>query len=410
MSERGAIFHRAKAYTDLARWHAIAADLRRTDPVHRVVTEDFDPFWAVTRHADILEIERQPDRFLNTRDVVLLPVAERERQRRSGVDVKTLVHMDGTEHGAYRAITNEWFKPAALRRRVEANLDALARRFVDRMAEMGGRCDFVRDIALFYPLHVIMTILGVPEADEPLMLQLTQQLFGNEDREFGGDNRERAKFKALMTFAQYFAAMTADRRARPTDDIASTIANGRIDGEALGDLETASYYVIIATAGHDTTSSALSGGFEALVRNPDQLAALKADPTLLDNAVEEMLRWTTPVRHFMRQATEDAVLRGERIAAGDWLLLSYLSGNFDEEVFDDPRRFNIRRPNADAHVAFGTGVHFCLGAHLARMEIRAFLSELLPRLESAALVGEPEHVAATFVGGLKRLPVRVRMR
>jgi cytochrome P450 len=204
--------------------------------------------------------------------------------------------------------------------------------------------------------------------------------------------------------------MTEDRRAHPRDDIATVLATATIDGEPMPEIERLGYHMIVATAGHDTTSATLAGGLDALLDHPDQLRALQEDPSLIPNAVDEMIRWATPVRHFLRQAREDYTLRGTRIAAGDWLMLVYLSANRDEAVFADPHRFDIRRPNADEHLAFGIGVHYCLGAHLARMELRAFLRELLPRLESIERAGAPEHMISTFVGGLKRLPVRYRLR
>ncbi|HUE39210.1 MAG TPA: cytochrome P450, partial [Candidatus Binatia bacterium] len=270
--------------------------------------------------------------------------------------------------------------------------------------------DFASQVALYYPLQVIMSVLGVPESDEPRMLQLTQKLFGAEDPDFGGADPEQALLAALMDFATYFNQMTADRRARPTRDIASTIANATVDGEPLGDLQSIGYYVIIATAGHDTTSSSLAGGLEALIRHPDQMRALQAEPRLIDNAVDEIIRWVTPVRHFMRHAQEDYVLRGTPIRRGERLLLSYLSANRDETVFDEAFRFDVRRRNAEEHVAFGIGVHFCLGAHLARMELRAFFRELLPRLESIELSGDTHYTASTFVGGPKRVPIRYRLK
>jgi len=278
------------------------------------------------------------------------------------------------------------------------------------MLELGGQCDFAAEVALHYPLQVIMSVLGVPEADEPRMLQLTQKLFGAEDPDFGGADPEQTLLATLMDFATYFNRMTMDRRENPTSDIASTIANATVDGEPLGDLQTIGYYVIIATAGHDTTSSTLAGGLEALLREPDQLRALQEDPRLIDNAVDEMIRWVSPVRHFMRYAQEDYVLGKTAVRKGEGLLLSYLSGNRDETVFEEPLRFDVRRRNADEHVAFGLGVHFCLGAHLARMELAAFFRELLPRLESIELTVEPEYTASTFVGGPKRVPIRYRVR
>jgi cytochrome P450 len=401
----GRIFVDPTAYADLGAWHRAAARLRREDPVHLVEADGFERFYAVTRHADIVQIERQHDKFWNTNRAVLQADAIEEQARASGMDIKTLIHMDGDEHRATRRITNDWFRPTSLRQKLEGAIAGLARKYVDRMLELGDACDFSADVALYYPLHVIMSVLGVPEGDEPRMLKLTQQLFGAEDPDFGGSDAGQAQLAALMDFYTYFNQITVDRRAHPTIDIASTIANAQLD-----DLSTISYYVIIATAGHDTTSSSLAGGLEALVRNPDQLRALRDDPALIDNAADEMIRWVTPVRHFMRYAQEDAVVGMTRIRQGERLLLSYLSGNRDEAVFADPFRFDVRRANAEDHVAFGIGVHFCLGAHLARMELRAFFRELLPRLDAIELTGEPEYTATTFVGGPKRVPIRYRLR
>ena len=404
------IFADPGAYADPARWHAAAERLRRTNPLPIVQAEGFVPFRAVTRHAHVAEIERNHELFHNTMDSVLASVAETERRRAMPV-IKTLIHMDGREHREHRKITNDWFKPSELRKNVARELRPLARRQIDRMQVLGGECDFARDVALYYPLHVIMTILGVPEQDEPRMLRLTQQVFGAQDPDVAGDqDQTQVVLAALMDLAMYFQAITDDRRAAPKADVASTIANATIDGAPLGDLEIAGYYAIVATAGHDTTSSSLAGGLEALIRNPDQLRALQADPSLLPNAVDEMIRWVSPVRHFMRQAQTEYVLGETRIAAGEWLLLSYLSANRDADVFKDAFRFDIRRANASDHLAFGIGVHFCLGAHLARMELQAFLEELLPRLEHVELAGEPEYMATTFVGGPKKLPIRYRVR
>jgi cytochrome P450 len=407
------IFIDRTAYADLDFWHAAASRLRRTDPLPLIEVEGYVPFRAVTRHAHLAEVERNHLLFWNTRDSVLLPSAEVEKNRALGLDIKTLIHMDGAEHRAYRLVTNDWFKPSNLRREVGAKLPVLAKRFVDRMLEYDGTCDFVRDIALYYPLHVILSILGVPETDEPRMLALTQKIFGGEDPDVGGVegvDPVQVFMQALQEMAIYFHGITMDRRAHPTSDIASTVANGTIDGQPLGELETAGYYSIIATAGHDTTSSSVAGGLEALIRNPEQMQALKDDPAKIPNAVNEIIRWVTPVRHFMRQAQSDYRLGDVDLKAGDWLMMSYFSANRDEMVFPDPMRFDIARKNADEHLAFGIGVHFCLGAHLARMELEAFFRELLPRLESIELAGETESMATTFVGGPKRMPIRYRLK
>jgi len=404
------IFTDPKAYTDPEGWHAVAARLRREDPVPRIEVDDFDPFWAVTRHADVIEIERQSERFPNTVESVLMPKAMKPSHGGPPVPVKTLINMDGEQHRAYRNLTNEWFKPGALKKTLQPRIEQLAKKYVDRMAELGGACDFAMDVARFYPLQVIMSVLGVPESDELRMLDLTQKIFGADDPDFGVGGDPEKRRAVLMDLVGYFQRMTADRRARPGDDLASVIANGQIDGAAIPDLETMGYYIIVATAGHDTTSSTLAGGLEALARHPEQLRGLQRDAAGIDGAVEEMIRWVTPVRHFLRYAEEDYELRGRRIAKGDGLLMSYLSANRDEEVFSDPFSFEVARANASSHLAFGTGVHFCLGANLARMELRTFFRELLPRLESLELAGPAEYTAATFVGAPKRIPIRYRLR
>ena len=404
------IFTDPKAYTRNDEWHETAARLRRTDPVALIEAPDFDPFWAVTKHADVIEIERQPELFPNTIESVLAPSAIRPSNGGPVIPFKTLIHMDGPQHREYRKLTNDWFKPGELRRTLAPRVEQLAKKFVDRMAELGGSCDFALDVARFYPLQVIMSVLGVPESDELLMLDLTQKLFGVDDPDFGVGTSPEKRMEVMMQLVQYFQRMTADRRAKPGDDLASVIANGRVDGAPLPDLETLGYYIIVATAGHDTTSSTLAGGLEMLVKNPEQLQALKRSPAGIDNAVEEMIRWVTPVRHFMRYAQGDYTLRGKRIAKGDALLMSYLSANRDEDVFENPFRFDAARANASTHLAFGTGVHFCLGANLARLELASFFRALLPRLESIELTGPTEYTAATFVGAPKRVPIRYRLR
>src|ERR1700704_542570 len=208
----------------------------------------------------------------------------------------------------------------------------------------------------------------------------------------------------MQDFFNYFNALIEDRRANPAEDLASTIANGTIDGDPVGIVEAMSYYVIICTAGHDTTSSAMAGGVQALIEHPEEMQRLRDDPGLVDSAVDEIIRWTTPVKHFMRTATEPYEVRGHRFEPGDMLLLSYPSANRDEEVFDEPFRFDVAR-SPNAHLAFGFGAHYCLGAKLAKMEIKALLTELIPRLRSIELAGKPDLTHTTFVGGLKHLPI-----
>ena len=408
------------AYADGDRVDQAFAWLRKEAPLDIAQPEGFDPFWVVTRHADILEVERQNELFHNGDRATVLTTIEADRKVREMMGgsphlVRSLVQMDNPDHFAYRKITQGSLLPQNLRA-LEARIREIARGFVDRMAEHGDRCDFARDVAFLYPLHVIMEVLGVPESDEPRMLKLTQELFGNADPDLNrtgksvtdaGEGVDSIQ-SVVMDFMMYFNAMTEDRRANPRNDLATLIANGKINGEPMGHLEAMSYYIIAATAGHDTTSSTTAGALWALAENPDQFAKVKADPSLIAGLIEESIRWVTPVKHFMRTATADAELAGRKIAKGDWLFLSYPSGNRDETVFDDPFSFKVdRTPNK--HVAFGYGAHICLGQHLARMEMRVLWEELFARLDHVELDGAPTRMVANFVCGPKSVPIRFKM-
>ncbi|MDH4385504.1 MAG: cytochrome P450 [Caulobacter sp.] len=409
-----------KAYADGKRVDDAFKWLRENAPLARAQPEGFDPFWVVTRFADIQEVEKQNELFHNgDRATVVTPIEmDRKVREMTGGSphlVRSLVQMDNPDHMNYRRLTQAWFLPQNIRG-LEARIREIARGFVDRMAAKGDRCDFARDVAFLYPLHVIMEVLGVPEIDEPRMLKLTQELFGSADPELNrsgsaivdADAGLAAVQATVMDFMTYFNAMTEDRRANPRNDLASVIANGQIEGKPLGHLEAMSYYIIAATAGHDTTSNTTSGGMWALAQNPDQFAKVKADLSLIPGLVEESIRWETPVKHFMRTATADAEVAGQKIAKGDWMMLSYPSGNRDEAAFTDPFKFDIER-SPNKHVAFGYGAHVCLGQHLGRMEMRVLWEELLPRLEAVELDGEPRRMEASFVCGPKSVPIRFKM-
>ena len=415
-----------RSYADDTVVHQALARIRRESPVARLVSTHIDPFWLVTKHADILEISRNNRLFHNGDRPVTLTARNIEasvRQQTGGSPhlIRTLVQMDEPDHMKFRALTQGWFMPANVRKREEA-IRRIARTFVDRMADNApggtGECDFVRDVALHYPLRVIMEILGVPEADEARMLKLTQELFGARDPDLNRDGKvigaddSEAALKSIQAvfkdFFTYFDAITQDRRKAPKDDVSTVIANGQINGAPIAAFEAMSYYVIVATAGHDTTSASTAGAIWALCENPNELAKVQADRALIPGLVDESIRWVTPVKHFMRTATADTEVRGIKIAKGDWLMLSYPSGNRDEEVFEDPFAFRIdRSPNK--HLAFGYGAHLCLGQHLAKLEMSILWEELLPRLKSVELAGEPSRTVANFVGGPKRLPIRYRM-
>jgi cytochrome P450 len=399
------VFADPQAYADEPRLHAALTQLRATDPVCLVDVPGYRPFWGITRHANIMAIERDHTVFTNSPRPVLTTAEGDEQQAAMGIS--TLIHMDGAQHRVVRAIAADWFRPKAMRA-LKVRVDELARTFVDGMRDAGGECDFVQEVAVNFPLYVIMSLLGLPESDFPRILKYSQELLGNDDAEMQRGITMEERGLALFEMFNYFNEVTASRRQTPTEDLASAIANARVDGAPLSDIDTVSYYVIIATAGHDTTSATISGGMQALVENPDQLQRLRDDPSLMGLATEEMIRWVTPVKAFMRTAQQDTIVRGVPIAAGESVLLSYVSANRDEDVFDEPFRFDIGR-DPNKHIAFGFGVHFCLGAALARMEVNSFFSELIPRLKSIELNGRAEHIATTFVGGLKHLPIRYEL-
>ena len=405
--EAGQVFVTPAAYADPARFHEACALLRREEPIHLVEHDDFAPFYALTKHADVLDVEVHNREWENAPRPVIANLEADQRREEQGDLLRTLIHMDGADHRTYRGLTSEWFLPKNMAK-LQGRLAELAKLSAQRMVELGGRCDFSRDVAMQFPLQVILAILGLPESDYPRMLKLTQELFGSSDPEMTRGQSLEDLAAVVQDFFVYFTALTEERKATATDDLASVIANAAVDGAPIGIMEQISYYVIVATAGHDTTASAMTGGIHALIQNPDQLARLQADPSLIPTAVDEIIRWVTPVKHFMRNCTTDYVLRGHTFRPGDAVLLSYPSANRDEDVFDDPFRFEVgRTPNK--HLAFGFGVHFCLGAMLARMEIKALLTELVPRLRRIEMAGEPAEMQTLFVGGLKRLPIEYEL-
>ena len=407
----GRVLANPQAYTDEKLLHEALTHLRAKAPVSWVEANGYKPFWAITKHADVMDIERQNELFTNF-PRPLLQISQAEdvllEQMEAGIGLRTLIHMDDPLHRDIRKIGADWFRPKAMRD-LKIRVDELAKIYVDKMVEKGPECDFVQEVAVNYPLYVILSLLGLPESDFPRMLKLTQEMFGGDDAELRrGDSLEDI-LAVLVDFFNYFAALTASRREHPTEDLASAIANAKIDGEPLSDMDTTSYYVIVASAGHDTTSAGIAGGLLALLENPAELDRLQKNPGLMGTAVEEMIRWVVPVKEFMRTAQSDTEVRGIPIAEGESVLLSYVSANRDEEVFEDPFRFDVGR-DPNRHLSFGYGVHFCLGAALARMEMNSFFTELIPRISSIELAGEPDFVATTFVGGLKHLPIRYQLR
>lgn len=407
-----------KAYGEWDGLHAKFAWARANAPLAVAEIEGYDPFWAVTRHADVMEVSRNNARFASAVKQTTLTIRSIDdivrAQFPDGHLIRSLVQMDAPDHMKYRLLTQSWFMPKNLKT-IEARIREVARETVEHMLSFDGVCDFARDVAAEYPLRVIMDILGVLREDEPRMLMLTQQLFGPTDPEL---NRARAEITdpvaglqmlqfVIADFENYFKGLTEERRKNPREDIATLLANSTVNGAAIPDRELNGYYIIISTAGHDTTSASTAGAMMELARNPTLFERYRAAETEKAGLIEEAIRWTTPVQHFMRSATEDCELAGQRIREGDWMMLCYASANRDERVFENPFAFNPdRAPNNQ--IAFGFGGHVCLGQHLARMEMRILMEELLPRLKSLELAGEPARVESVFVGGLKRLPIRFK--
>ncbi|MBA4087260.1 MAG: cytochrome P450 [Novosphingobium sp.] len=393
--------------------------LRASAPVARVVApeDEHEPFWLVSGFDEVMKVSKDNATFLNNPKSAVFTLRIGDMLARSITGgsphlVDSLVAMDAPKHPKLRRLTQDWFMPKNLSK-LDGEIRKIANESIDRMLAAGEEGDFIPLVAAPYPLHVVMQILGVPPEDEPKMLFLTQQMFGGQDEDMNKsgikdlppEQISQIVAGAVAEFERYFAGLAAERRQNPGEDVATVIANAVIDGEPMSDRDTAGYYIIVASAGHDTTSASSAGAVLALARDPDLFARAKADRSLLPGIVEEAIRWTTPVQHFMRTAARDTELGGQQIAQGDWLMLNYVAANHDPAQFPEPRKFDATRP-ANRHAAFGAGSHQCLGLHLARLEMRILLDVLLDRVESLELAGAPRRVNSTFVGGYKALPLR----
>lgn len=401
--------------------------LRDNMPLGQAVVEGYDPLWLVSKHADIMDIERNYELFTSGggaekgshNPFLANQAGDAFTASLTGGSLRILdaiPYMDPPEHNMVKDIAAQWFRPAQLKQ-WDDSIRGLARHAIDRLKSGRNEIDFVKEFSVYYPLHVIMTLLGVPEEDEPRMMVLTQEFFGNSDPEMARDDVDALSPEAaaqqwaaaIQDFFTYFDAIIDDRRANPRDDLASIVANARQeDGEFYPRTFAYGWYVAIATAGHDTTSDTLSQIIEQLALHPEQLKVVQENPELIGQLVNEGLRWASPVKNFVRMATEDTVFAGQDIKKGDRLMLLYQSANRDEDVFDAPTSFDMsRHPNKQ--IAFGYGPHMCIGQHLAKQELRIMLEELLPRIESLELNGERKVVMANFIGGLRHLPVAITL-
>ena len=405
----------SEVYADPARINALFEQLRKEMPFAKAHPDGYEPFWVATKHADVLDIEKRADVFHNgDKSTFMTPQAVVELTKQiTGGDpnlIRSLVSVDGEEHKALREVTFKALTPQSLRA-VTEDIRRIAVRFVDRMASLAPRCDFASEIAYYYPLRVVMSLLGVPEEDEPLMLRLTQEMFGGNDPDLNRTKTKVTPLEALEALKEnlrewedYFEPRTRAYRAHPSDALHSIMANAKIDGEYLTHRQLMGYYIISSGAGHDTTSNTTSAAMWALAERPQLLDRLKAQPDDIAKFVEESVRWASAVKTFMRTATEDTEVAGQSVKKGDWILLSYHSASRDEDVYPNPNEFDIDRPRGK-QIAFGSGPHVCLGQHLGRLEMKLFWEELIPRLKSVKLAGEPRLYKSTFVIGPKTVPI-----
>lgn len=406
------------SYTDDSVIYPALAALRESVPLGKATVPGYDPFWLVTKYHDVMAISRDAKTFMNGDNNLILNTQEGDiflRDANNGKlrSMNSLAFMDRPEHAVYRGITATSFMPGRVKK-LEASMREIAQKSVQELLDTGGECDFVRDFAMHYPLRVVSTMLGVPQEDEPYTLSLTHRLFGGMPEEAhvadtppSMDAAARAWRSALEDFHAYFRDISRAKRKNPQDDLISMIAGTKIEGENIREDYELDYYVAIATAGHDTTTSSTAGGMLGMMLFPDQFSALKADMALTPGFVDEAIRWSVPIKHFMRTAMEDVEIRGQRIRRNERLFLSYPSANRDSEVYIDADAFDIRR-SPNQHLAFGNGPHMCLGQHLAKLDMRVLFEELMPHIASIELAGTPRYTETNFISGLHSLPVRFK--
>ncbi|MCK9285212.1 MAG: cytochrome P450 [Rhodocyclaceae bacterium] len=398
----------------------IFTTLRRDYPLAKVEVPGYDPHWVVTKYKDVREVSRL-DEIFHSGDVSKTPVSKMAEQMLKDYSggqphiFRTLVHMDKPDHTEYRNVLKDIFMPQSIAT-LESSVRETVRGYIDRMAQK-TECDFADEFAMLYPLEVICNLIGLPKEHHAIMLRLTQWFLSYADPDLcrpgskldDPEHQVRTWQIVYDEIKAYYDPVIADRQAHPRQDVASLIANGKINGKPMDERGMISYFVIASTAGHDTTAATMGNTMWILARNPELLARMKADPKLIPGFVEESIRISTPPMAFIRSATQDYELSGRQIRKGDRLYVSYLSANKDEEVFDDPFAFKPdRTPNR--HIGFSYGSHICLGQHLARLEMRVLWEELIPRLESLEMAGEGKWQESEFVCGPKSVPIRYTMK
>lgn len=378
--------------------------LRRDEPVSFHKDRTFDKsgpgrgFWAITRYDDIVTISKDPKRFSSHRGGT--NIEDYAPEDLSTVQIMML-NMDPPQHGKFRRLVSTGFTPRVTAL-LEPRIKAAAAQIIDKIADR-GECDFVQSVAAELPLQVIAELLGIPQEDRHKVFDWTNRLIGFDDPEFN-TSFEDGKV-AAMEMWMYANELGNLRRDTPQDDIASILVHAEVDKERLTEMEFDSFFLMLAVAGNETTRNLISGGMLALIENPQERRRLLDNPALIPSAVEEMLRWVTPVMYFRRTATRDTEIRGVKIREGDKVVMYYPSANRDENVFQNGDVFDVTR-SPNEHLAFGVGEHFCLGSSLARLEIRVIFEELLRRVPDMELAGDVARLRSNFLNGIKRMPVR----
>lgn len=380
--------------------HEAFRRLRAEDPVHWHDMPGDTGFWAITRYRDVFTVSLDQKTFSSQRGGVILRTwrpDEYEAQK------DMLVNLDPPEHTKYRRLVSMGFSSKIIRR-LEPHIREIASDLVDQVAET-GTCDFVASISAELPLRVIVELVGVPLEDRHKVLDWSNKMIGFDDPEYQTQPENQVAKVAAAELFMYANALAEERLHQPREDLVSVLMQAEVDGHRLSAAQFNAFFLLLNVAGNETTRNLISGGMLALMQHPEERVRLLADPALLDSAVEEMLRWVTPVNQFRRTATRDVELGGKQIREGDKVVLFYASANRDEAVFENPDRFDVgRTPNE--HLAFGIGPHFCLGANLARLEIKVMFEELLRRLPDIELAGPVERLRSNFINGIKRMPVR----
>lgn len=394
-------------YATLGYPHDTWTEMRRTAPVfHWTRTEGVD-FWAITRHADIVVISKDPGGWASAPRLTI----PHEPELRRDEFPPTLIQMDPPKHGAFRQSVSKLFTPRALRK-IHRDIEQIGKEIVDALVQKdAGECDFVSEVSKPLPIAVIAWLLGVPRDMWEQLFDWTNRTIGAADPEYQkeGQTAQETGHEAMVELFSYFTKLVEEKKRKPADDLITHFTKIEIDGKPLELMDVLSWCLIIMIAGNETTRNGTTGGMLAFIENQDQLRKLQANMDLLDSAVEEVVRWSSPIIHFGRTATRDQIVRGQLIREGESVALFYPSANRDEEVFEDPFEFRIDR-NPNRHLGFGIGEHFCLGAHLARMEMKVAYRHLLPRIEEIELAGPIERLRSTLVGGVKHLPIRYKLK